>query len=128
MSLVADTDVLVDFLRGRDLADRIALELEKGDISTTVVTAFELWAGAKNPTHAEAVETLLAAMRILPLETQSAKRAGEVRRSLEQKGKSIGMADSLIAGICLEHNGTLLTRNKKHFKRVHGLHLSHGTK
>ena len=33
------------------------------------------------------------------------------------------MADSLIAGIALVHNATLLTRNRKHFERVAGLRL-----
>jgi predicted nucleic acid-binding protein len=47
-----------------------------------------------------------------------------VRRALESKGQTIGMADSLIAGICLEHNGILLTRNVKHFSRVDHLILS----
>jgi predicted nucleic acid-binding protein len=47
-----------------------------------------------------------------------------VRRALESKGQTIGMADSLIAGICLERDGILLTRNVKHFSRVDGLTLS----
>jgi len=34
------------------------------------------------------------------------------------------MADSLIAGICLAYEGTLLTRNWKHFERVAGLRIS----
>jgi tRNA(fMet)-specific endonuclease VapC len=33
------------------------------------------------------------------------------------------MADSLIAGIALEHDLPLLTRNRKHFSRVPGLKL-----
>jgi len=47
-----------------------------------------------------------------------------VRRTLEKSGASIGMADSLIAGIALVHNATLLTRNRKHFARVTGLRLA----
>jgi len=46
-----------------------------------------------------------------------------VRRDLEGAGVSIGMADSLIAGIVLEHGGRLLTRNQRHFERVEGLPL-----
>lgn len=126
--IIADTDVLIDFLRGRDTADRIAFELKKGRISTTAITAFELWSGAKTPQHAAAVETLLSALPILPLETQAARRAGEIQRTLEKNGNPIGMADSLIAGICLEQDRFLLTRNRKHFERVPGLQLNHWTK
>jgi len=38
----------------------------------------------------------------------------------------IADTDVLIAGICLERNGILLTRNMKHFERVEGLSLSPG--
>jgi tRNA(fMet)-specific endonuclease VapC len=123
--IVADTDVLIDFLRGRGpMADRIALELPRG-LATTVITAFELWAGTLSARRKEqAVETLLGALHILPLETDEARRAAGVRRDLEAMGKPIGMADSLIAGICLHHGAILLTRNRGHFERVPGLKLS----
>ena len=43
MSIIADTDVLIDFLAGHEpSASRIALELERGDLRTTAVTRFEL--------------------------------------------------------------------------------------
>ena len=38
-------------------------------------------------------------------------------------GKGIGTADYLIAGMCLAHGATLLTRNLKHFERVPGLRI-----
>jgi tRNA(fMet)-specific endonuclease VapC len=120
---IADTDVLVDYLRGRGEAERIGLELRKRSFCTTVVTAFELWAGAQGPKQVAAVEALLAAIRVLGLDAPGARRAGEIRRELERRGIPIGMADSLIAGICLENDGILLTRNRKHFERVPGLRL-----
>ena len=66
------------------------------------------------PSHTEstAVNTLLAALIVIPLDGVSAKRAAEVRTELEKKNAVIGMADSLVAGICLERDGTLITRNK----------------
>ena len=126
--IVADTDVLIDFLRGRGAADRIAYEIKTGGLHTTAISAFELWAGATTDQQVSAVETLLAALIVLPLECNSARRSAKVRRELEAKHATIGMADSLIAGICLEREGVLITRNKKHFERVQGLKLSHDTK
>lgn len=35
--------------------------------------------------------------------------------------RSIGMADSLIAGIVMARGGTLCTRSDRHFSRIHGL-------
>ncbi|MGK5084432.1 type II toxin-antitoxin system VapC family toxin [Bdellovibrionota bacterium FG-1] len=124
--MIADSDVLIDFLRGKGAADRIAYEIKTGGLHTTAISAFELWAGAKSDQQAAVVETLLAAMTVLPLERESARRAAKIRRELDGKNSSIGMADSLIAGICLERDGVLITRNKKHFERVPGIKLTHG--
>jgi predicted nucleic acid-binding protein len=123
--IVADTDVLIDFLAGTEpAAGRVALELEHGDLHTTAVTRFELRAGARSKRQKAAVGALLAALPVLPLEAAAADRAGAVRPALEATGRPIGMADCLIAGIVLHHGGILLTRNVRHFERVEGLTLS----
>ena len=123
--IIADTDVLIDFLRNRKpMADRIALELTTSSFGTTAISEFELRSGIRMQREAAAVEALLAALEILSLDSPAARRAAEVRRALESNGQAIGMADSLIAGICLEHNGILLTRNTGHFSRVDNLVLS----
>ncbi|MBI5500616.1 MAG: type II toxin-antitoxin system VapC family toxin [Deltaproteobacteria bacterium] len=123
--IVADTDVLIDYLRGEgEQVERIAFELQHG-LRTTVVSAFELWAGAIGSAKRErAVDTLLAALTIVPLDGEDARAAAGVRRDLERAGRSIGMADSLIAGICVRHGAVLLTRNKDHFERIPNLRLS----
>lgn len=124
--IVADTDVLIDFLRGRgDGARRVALELESRHFATTAVTAFELRSGVRAARQAKAVETLLDAMTIMPFGPDEARLAAEVRRGVERVGKPIGMADCMIAATCMAADGVLLTRNWKHFERVEGLKLSH---
>jgi tRNA(fMet)-specific endonuclease VapC len=123
--IIADTDVLIDYLRGRTpMAARVELELQSRSFCTTAVTAFELWTGAKSERQYAAVELLLAAMIILPLEMEAARRGAALRRGLLSRGEDIGMADSLIAGICLHAGGMLLTRNRRHFERIDGLKLS----
>jgi len=87
------------------------------------VTRFELLAGARLPRHRETLERLLDAIPNLVLDRAAADRAAEVRRDLERRGEAIGMGDSLIAGIVLRYEGTLLTRNRKRFERVEGLQL-----
>jgi len=123
--IIADTDVLIDFLRDRGpMADRIALELTSSSFVTTVITEFELRSGIRSRREAKMVEALLGALDVFSLDPPAARRASEVRRALESEGQAIGMADSLIAGICLERDGILLTRNVKHFSRVDGLTLT----
>jgi len=122
---LADTDVLIDFLAGRGpAAERVARELGSGNLWTTVITRFEMLSGARGPRAKQIVGELLDHMKIVPLDASAADRAADVRRTLEQKGIGIGMADSLIAGIALQIGGTLLTRNLRHFKRVEGLDLA----
>jgi len=122
--IVADTDVLIDYLRGGvGASTKVENELRKG-LGTTVVSAFELWAGSIGSKKRErVVGTLLDALRILPLEPAASRRAAEVRVGLSRKGRTIGMADSLIAGICLHAGATLMTRNRKHFAGIDGLEL-----
>jgi tRNA(fMet)-specific endonuclease VapC len=121
---VADTDVLIDSLRGREPSKgRIERELKTGGLATTVVNAFELLSGARTAAELQKVEKLLAALAILPLDEEAGRQAAEVRRTLEKAGQPIGMADYLIAGICLARSATLLTRNRDHFDRVSELSL-----
>jgi tRNA(fMet)-specific endonuclease VapC len=122
--IIAESDVLIDALRGRSpSAERITLELGTGGLATTTISAFELWSGARTDRSARQVASLLSAMPILPLDRDAATRAAEVRRQLEAAGTPIGMADYLIAGICLARSALLLTRNRAHFDRVAGLTL-----
>lgn len=123
--IVADTDVLIDALAGRGSAsDRVNEELERGRLATTSVTAFELLSGAGSEGTRRQVETLLAPLSLLPFDDRAADAAAEARRELEAQGAPIGMADYLIAGICLSRSAALLTRNRDHFSRIPDLQLS----
>lgn len=122
--MVADSDVLIDALRGRDpAAARIDRELSTGALSTTAISAFELRSGAGSERAAAQVDALLAPLTILPFDEEAARRAAAARRTLESAGTPIGMGDYLIAGICLARSAVLLTRNRSHFDRVEGLRV-----
>jgi len=123
--IIADTDVLIDFLRGRGAgAKRVALELETRAFGTTAINAFELRSGARTANQRKAIDTLLAAMTIHSFGPEEARVAAEVRQQLEGQGQAIGMADYMIAAVCIANDGILLTRNRKHFERIEGLKLS----
>ena len=120
--IVVDSDVLIDFLGGREpAAGRVTREIESGNLWTTVITRFELLSGARGSREVRIVSDLLDSVKIAPLDVSAADRAALVRRILERKGVGIGMADSLIAGIALHIGAVLLTRNRRHFERVEGL-------
>jgi tRNA(fMet)-specific endonuclease VapC len=122
---IADTDVLIDFLSASEpAAGRVRKELQDGNLATTVITRFELLSGARSARALRAIGQLLDSVRTIELDRAAADRAAAVRRLLERKGSTIGMADSLIAGIVLNVSGVLLTRNRRHFERVEGLALA----
>jgi predicted nucleic acid-binding protein len=122
--IVADTDVLIDALRGRQpVSGRIAAAIKSGSLATTAVTVFELLSGATQAPERTKVEHLLAPLVILPFDDRAGLAAAEARRTMEAKGSGIGMADYLIAGICLSRGATLFTRNREHFQRVPRLGL-----
>jgi predicted nucleic acid-binding protein len=123
--IVVDSDVLIDALRGREpAATRIAVGLDSAALATTTITAFELLGGARTRRTREHVERLLAGLSIFPFDADAAEAAAAARRTLEREGQPIGMADYLIAGICLARSTELLTRNRDHFERVPGLRLA----
>ena len=121
--IAADSDVLIDFLHDQGEAEAVASLLESGQLVTTAISRFELMSGARTEQQLEAASVLLAALPTLTLDDRAADRAALVRRELDASGFTIGMADSLIAGIVLERKLELLTRNMKHFARVRGLGL-----
>ena len=123
--IVADTDVLIDFLSGHGPgAKRVLLEVRQGWLHTTVVNQFELLAGVRSSKQEATIRSLLDAMTTLSLDEGAADQAARIRRDLERGGRSIGMGDSLIAGIVTSNKGTLLTRNRRHFEQVPELQLA----
>jgi tRNA(fMet)-specific endonuclease VapC len=122
--IVADTDVLIDALRGREPArGRIAAAIAAGALATTAVSLFELLSGAGEEEERDVVGLLLAALPVLPFDAAAGEAAAAARRGLEASGRGIGIADYQIAGICISRSAPLLTRNRRHFERVPGLVL-----
>ena len=122
--ILADTDVLIDYLLGiQPVASRILEHRESDDVQTSAITCFELLSGAKVGKRGDNVRRLIDTIPVVPLNRESAAQAALVRQRLAAEGQTIGMADSLIAGIAIENGLELLTRNRKHFERVEGLKL-----
>ena len=102
----------------------IASLIQERALATTSITCFELLSGAGRSAEAESVNLLLGPLQILSVDEAASRAAARVRVELDQAGLTIGMADFLIAGICLARAVPLLTRNRKHFSRVQGLILA----
>ncbi|MHA2096634.1 MAG: type II toxin-antitoxin system VapC family toxin [Candidatus Hodarchaeales archaeon] len=125
-----DSDFIISLLRGNKEAKTKVKILEEGPrlLVTTAINALELYIGivAVDGISGRRIETtreFLSNLTILPLDTSSAERSAYILNSLKKIGRPIGLKDSLIAGIALEHKADILTRNIKHFERVSGLKI-----
>jgi predicted nucleic acid-binding protein len=122
--ILADTDVLIDALRGGDSQrERIAEAIAQGTLATSALTVFELCIGARTEIEQAAIDALLAPLPVLPVDDAVARVAAAVGKDLRRKGVSIGFADTVIAGTCLVAGASLFTRNTRHFGRIPGLRI-----
>lgn len=125
--MILDTTVLVDLLRkDRAAAARVrALEGAGEPMRVPTPVIFELWEGVERSDKPEAalaeVTRLLDAYAVLSLEARHAMRAGRVSGSLVRRGVALDPVDVIIAGMALEEDDAVLTRNLRHFGRVPGL-------
>ncbi len=116
---IVDTDVLIGVLRQhRPTMTRLAELYSEMDLSTTTVTAFELFGGRWAGAQADAIGTLLGTMSIIPLDIAAGVRAGLLDRELRTSGLRLETGDTLIAGIALANSMPLITGNVRHFDRV----------
>lgn len=125
MEIVIDTSVVIGFLRGHEPeASLLAQLVTDGRAMLTAVTVFELESGLRGYDQLlNQIATFSEVMPVLPLDLESARRAGQEERRLQQRGVAVGVADVLIAGICLARKRPLLTLNREHFSRIDGLRV-----
>ena len=114
--LLIDTDVLVDFLRGRAEAVDF-LEGCEESLHVSAITVAELHAGARDEADARALDTFLQAFDLLAVDGQVAKAGGELRGRYGPS-HGTGLADALIAASAEASGARLVTRNRKHFPMV----------
>ena len=122
---ILDTDHCVAILRkSLDLRDHVPADEE---LFITSITVAELIHGAYRSLHREdnltRLEVLFAALTILPFDETVARRFGQLKAELEERGQPLDDLDLQIASIAIHHNLSLATNNTKHFKRVKELKL-----
>jgi tRNA(fMet)-specific endonuclease VapC len=122
-----DTNTLIYFFKGMGNVAEILLSKSPKDISVPSIALYELEVGiAKSNSpkkRKEQLESLISRIAVLPFASKEAEVAAMIRAELENIGTPIGPYDTLIAGIALSSNATLVTHNTKEFSRVKDLSL-----
>jgi predicted nucleic acid-binding protein len=116
VTVLVDSDIIIEILRGRDreIAARWdALSLSDGNIMYSAVSIAELWTGAR-PLEHEAIARFFRSLTCVPVDAEIARHAGDNLR-LYKKSHGVGLGDALIAASAHLNKATLWTRNRKHY-------------
>ena len=118
MTVLIDSDVLIEVLRGRN-AEILARWAELADSEDAVlcspVSAAEIWRRAR-PKDQAAVSKLLGALVCVPIDAGTGRQAGEFL-SKYHESDSVELGDALIAASVLQQGAHLWTRNRKRYPR-----------
>jgi predicted nucleic acid-binding protein len=116
MRLLLDTSVLIDALRLRHHRRELLAELVHAGhaLATTALNVAEVYAGMR-PDEAQRTEALLGSLDCYDLTGSSGRRAGALKQQWSRKGRTLTLADMIVAAIALEHGFTLMTDNRKDF-------------
>lgn len=124
-----DTNACIDFLLGR--SDPLARRMGQafGQLSVSAITAAELRVGnrgSQDPVRdAKRVDTFLAALPVLPFDTEAAIAYAGMVRAI---GMRRGSFDRLIAAQALVARATLVTNNERDFADIPGLATENWTR
>ncbi len=116
MKLLLDTTVLIDALRGREDRRRLLAELvESGyGLAISAMNVGEVYAGMRAD---EAVRTdaFLSSLECYPVTRGVAQKAAALKSAWAVRGRTLTLADMIVAATALEHGLTLMTDNRKDF-------------
>jgi len=122
--LLLDTSVIIDFLRIKNKQETLLYKLSQEDISISIITHTELYAGKsvwEKDTAREELEALFSGITLLPLTQKISTKAGEIKA----KHHNTGLLDCIIGATALVHDLPLVTLNVKDFEAIEGIQLYH---
>jgi predicted nucleic acid-binding protein len=96
------------------------------ELYTSVVCIGEVSEGLATPANKKKLKIFndfVKTLKIIDIDQKVILEFAKIRRKLRNRGKLIGDLDILIAASCIAYNLTLVTNNKKHFKRIKGLRI-----
>ena len=116
MTVLVDSDILIEVSRGRDeqvVAKWIELSQSDAAVLYSPVSVAELWAGAR-PNEHDALRNLFRALTCIPIDEEAGRQAGAYLRQY-RRSHGIEIADALIAAGAVASGAVLWTRNQKHY-------------
>lgn len=122
--MILDTDFLIALLRKQPDSIQFLENLinDGSNLRISHVNLWELYQGVfssqKIQQNLDDMEELISFFDILEFTKTSDKRFGMVMSELKKQGKPIGVMDTILASLALEHDEPIITRNVKHFNET----------
>jgi predicted nucleic acid-binding protein len=129
MPHLIDTNWIIHYLAGHPTAVNLLNTLVPQGIEISIITYPKLYEGTlrhANPRQTQAqLQAFLTTVPLFPLTLAVARRCAHLREDLRRRGRRVRprALDLIIAATALEHNLTLVTRNRADFQDVPDLRL-----
>lgn len=122
MSALADTSVLVDYLRGVEPARELLRSAFERDevVAASALSRIELSIGMR-PAERRATDALVGALRWLIVDAAVTEQADTLARRYARSHSGIDAVDYCVAASALVHGLDLWTLNVRHFPMFRGL-------
>jgi len=128
MRFMLDTNICIYVIKRRPgaLIERLGA-LRVGEVGISTITLAELEYGASKSAqrkrNRQALHEFVSALHVAAFDVPATAAYGDLRASLERKGRPIGSMDLMIAAHAISLSVTVVTNNEREFKRVAGLRV-----
>lgn len=126
MNFLLDTNICSAYLKGDGRVFNRMIQYAGGlAVSAIVVAELYSWVyrAKTKPDRLQGLSELLSSMQLLPVDHDVARKFGEIRASLLDKGRPTPEIDLLIGSTALVHDLTLVTHNVQDFAHLPGLRI-----
>lgn len=110
---LVDTNILIDFLRGRPPAKSWLLSLQDAP-SVSVITVAELYTGLRGSDEEQRLKAMLMGLRVLSVTPTIAEAGGRLANRFRHS-HGVTLPDALIAATAVEARLRLASLNLRHF-------------
>lgn len=114
-TVIVDTDVAIDYLRGDNYANKLMISLWDENMAyMSILSAYELYAGMRDD-EAEDTKNFIDACSIEYVDMKITEEAGEIYRRYRKKGLTLTSIDCLVNATAVIRGHKIATRNKDHY-------------
>jgi tRNA(fMet)-specific endonuclease VapC len=112
-NILIDSDILIDFLRGKVTAREFLLSVaEENTLYCSVITVAEIYAGMREE-EKEQTDDLLNSLNIVEVNRAIAEKAGRYKQQIRRQ--TLELDDCMIAASAFCLKALLVTSNGKHY-------------